>query len=294
MYALGIDIGGTKMAFGLVDAKGNLAYSSQHPSQTQSEEAMYAGVLAGIKDLLAQSQVQVQDLAGIGCGLPGKVDPDQGMAVISNNLPWQDFPLRCRLQEDLAFAGAITLENDVNVAAYYENFRVAPQPGESLVYLTLSTGIACTALIDRQILHGHGFAGEVGFIPVAWENGQDLSWEAVGSGPGIARLYGGNTSPAEVFDRAKSGEARALEVLDRVQTYHVRGLQAIIAVLDPHYIVIGGSVAFHNPDYMEGIIDKLSHRLHPEQAHIIDKISLSQAGSKNGLLGAAMMSWAQD
>ena len=118
---------------------------------------MFGRVVEAVEQVLRKSSISIADIEGIGVGVPGKVDCENGIAVFQNNLPWSQFPISVRLQEQFGIQ-RITIDNDVYMAAFAE-WRAAHVKGnETFVYVTISTGISCS------IIHKGSFLGEQGLL----------------------------------------------------------------------------------------------------------------------------------
>ena len=128
--AVGIDIGGTKVAVALINENGEIVSRSQSPSQTASAESLYQGVVQLVDKVLNDNDLRIQDTYGIGVGLPGKVDVENGVAIFQNNIPWANFPIVERLKETYGDI-PVKIDNDVKVAAYAE-YRMQ-QPTSSII-----------------------------------------------------------------------------------------------------------------------------------------------------------------
>lgn len=102
--AMGVDIGGTKVAAAIIDEQGRITHRVQVPSDTSSSEAMLECVVGVIDACLAEAGVDVSDLTGIGLGIPGKVDSLNGVAIFQNNIPWEKFPVVARLANQIGRA----------------------------------------------------------------------------------------------------------------------------------------------------------------------------------------------
>ena len=155
--AMGVDIGGTKVAAAIIDEQGRITHRVQVPSDTSSSEAMLECVVGVIDACLAEAGVDVSDLTGIGLGIPGKVDSLNGVAIFQNNIPWEKFPVVARLANRYAQV-PIAIENDVKAAAYAEYRLAGMGPLDVFGYLTVSTGIACTNIVNHQIIREIGRA----------------------------------------------------------------------------------------------------------------------------------------
>lgn len=284
---LGIDIGGTKVAAGIVDSVGNYSYQTELPSNTTTAETMFQTVVDVINKVLNDSKLSINEFYGIGIGIPGKVDLKNGIAVFQNNIPWNNFPIINRLKSKYGESIKIVIDNDVKMAAYAEYKMKKISKEKIFTYVTVSTGIAATSIIDDKILRGNGFSGEIGYIPYKTQE-KYIALEKYASGPAIHEAVKEAGSTKEVFSLAFNGNEEAMRVLQETAHALSIGLYSIICVLDPSSIVLGGSVAYHNPKFVEMIVDEVSTLIHDEQKHILQSIEISSLGSMNGLVGAGM------
>lgn len=291
-YSIGIDIGGTKIAAALISEKGNISYRVDYPTNTSTSETVFQGVVSAIENVLSLSNNKINELEGLGVGLPGKVDTAKGIAIFQNNLPWADFPIVERLKA-LYPNTKIKIDNDVKVAAYAEYRVLNLDPEDMFGYLTLSTGIACTNIQNNQILRGSGFSGEVGFIPVPSSTGLK-GVEKVAGGPAIQSLgqmhyHDKSITTADVFDRWRKSDVIANQIIEQSVIGVALILYQMICLLDPKAITLGGSVALKNPDFVDRVINEIDSLCHQEQKHIISEIKLSTLGGDNGLIGAGLL-----
>lgn len=290
--AIGIDIGGTKVAIALINESGEIHHRYEMKSNVTSAEALFQSIVKGVQLVLERAGIAIDAVEGIGVGVPGKVDVDNGVAVYQNNIPWTDFPVVKRLQEAFGIE-RVKIDNDVKVAAYAEYRLANISPKDMFGYITISTGIACTNIVNDQILRGSGFSGEIGFLPVPSSVGL-RPLEEVAAGPGIqayARsLYQDDTLVTkDVFDRYLQGEPKAIEAINQSAMGVAVGIFSMICLVDPKAIVLGGSVALKNPFYVERIKSILGEMVHPEQKHVLEQFKVSQLGSDNGIVGAGML-----
>lgn len=282
-FSLGVDIGGTKVAAGLVDRQGNCRHFTAVPSIPEDEEAMFEQVSTCVRRVLEASGVPPSRLTGIGVGVPGKVDREQGLAVVQNNLPWRNFPLAERLRS--RFSANVILDNDVCMAAYGEWAMRGRKREETFVFFTVSTGIACCTIHRGDVLRGAGFAGEVGLIP--FSGGSRL--EEAAAGPAIGRLPQGKpTTARRVIEDYRRGDPVARERMEEVIREWAAGLYAVICLVDPHRVVLGGGVIHHHPFLLEEIRKKLAPLLIPAQKEALDRLFLSALGEKAGCVGAGI------
>lgn len=290
--ALGVDIGGTKIAVAIIDESGKITHRVDTKTDTTSAESVFDNVVNTINQVLNETNTTIADYEGIGMGVPGKVDAKNGIAVFQNNIPWENFPVVERFGEIYPNT-TIKIDNDVKVAAYAE-YRVLSLDSEDMFgYITISTGIACTNIINDTILRGSGFSGEIGFVPVPSSTGL-RAVERVAAGPAIEaygrELYRDNSiTTADLFERWQNCELEAAQIIEQSVTGITLAMYSMICLLDPKVIVLGGSVAVRNPKFVERLKSELAKIAHKEQQHILDNIKVSVLDGHNGIIGAGFL-----
>ncbi|WP_264448865.1 ROK family protein [Bacillus cereus] len=289
--AIGIDIGGTKIAAGIISDTGELLERAEVKSAPSDSETMFGRVVEAVEQVLRKSLITIADIEGIGVGVPGKVDCEKGIAVFQNNLPWRQFPISIRLQEQLGIQ-RITVDNDVYMAAYAEWRAAHVKRNETFVYVTISTGISCSIIHKGSFFRGAGFAGELGLIPVL-SKGINERLEKIAAGPGIQRiaekeLQVDTISTKDVFAGYINEVPEYQFIINEVTDYLTQGLYSISSLLDPHKMVFGGSVIVKNPFLLELIKAKLKMYQLPEQQHLLDQMSISTLAQNNGVAGAGL------
>lgn len=284
-WALGVDIGGTKVAGGLVSAAGKCLHYTELPSIPGDGDEMFRQVMRTIRNVMLEAGVSSSDIRGIGVGVPGKVDREKGLAVMQNNLPWRNFPLADRIRGELSVP--VVLDNDVSMAAHGEWLQQGGSEKETFVYFTISTGIACCTIHRGRILRGTGFSGEIG---LAFFSPEGDRLEEKAAGPAIGRLLGGEGPEASraVMRRFREGDPRVLAGMEAVIDAWARSLYAIICLLDPHRLVLGGGVIHRNPFLLDEIRRRLDLLLIPEQRPSLSRLALTALGEKAGCVGAGM------
>ncbi|GAA0591537.1 glucokinase [Virgibacillus siamensis] len=291
-YAIGIDIGGTKTASGIVNENGDLIQKEVVPSDTSDKESMFSQVATCVEKLMNHSSIPVEEIFGIGAGVPGKVDRENGIAVFQNNLPWKNFPFVERLQDIFGFERMV-IDNDVYMAAFAEWKKADLSAEEFFVYITVSTGISSSIIQGGEFLRGAGFAGEIGLIPVPLEKTGWERLEKVAAGPALTKraqkLYQSDRVTAkDVFTAFYRGDAVAEKLVDDVAASIAHGVYTINSLIDPHKLVFGGSVITHNPVLLKIIRQKLTPYAIEEQMHILNAMEVSQLGSDQGVIGAGL------
>ncbi|MFP5111499.1 ROK family protein [Bacillaceae bacterium C204] len=289
--AIGIDIGGTKIAAGIIAESGELLNCTVVKSDPSDRDSMFNQVVKAVEQVLEGSSFSWSKIEGIGVGVPGKVDRENGIAVFQNNLPWQHFPITARLQEQFC-PQRITIDNDVYMAAFAEWIAAQVNRNGTFVYVTISTGISCSIIHKGSFFRGAGFAGELGLIPVL-SKGANERLEIIAAGPGIQKmaekeLQAETISTKDVFAEYLNGSQEYQPIIEEVTGYLAQGIYTISCLLDPHKIVFGGSVIGNNPFLLELIKEKLKIYQLPEQQHLLGQMSISTMKQANGVIGAGL------
>lgn len=310
-YAIGIDVGGTKIAAGLVDRAGTVLerFTTQAHAE-QEPEFVISAIEAAYQAILAQSGVEPANIEAVGLGFPGNTNGPAGLVLTSSNLPaWDHFPLRDVVAERLGIP--VLLENDCNLCAVGEHRFGAGRGSRHMCYVTLSTGYGIGIIINNQLYVGHtGTAGEVGHIVIdiggppcgcgkpgcvmAYASGVGLSrmaYEAIDAGtetvlrermPPDRQRFGGEVIAAA----AGQGDAVAREILQTVGYYSGVGLSMVIEMLNPEVIVIGGGLTRIGPMLLEPAMAAMREHTQPELWDSV-RIVPWQLGDDPGIIGAA-------
>lgn len=293
-YSIGLDIGGTKIAAGIVDEEGNIFSEVKLLSKTKEKEAMFEQVLKSLEKTLSNFEGNKEKILGIGIGLPGKVDREDGVAIYQNNLPWTNFPLKKRLSEHYPNM-EIRIDNDVAAAAYGEHFLNRVKKEELFTYITVSTGVSSASIVNNELIKGKGFSGELGLIPVVSEldNHELKLLEKCTSGLAIEKYgreaYNNSTlTTKDIFEKYHNGEEKAIRIIEGVAKSLAYGFVSIISLLDPEKIIVGGSVAVHQPSLIDLVKTELKKMLIEAQFDAIDRISVS-TNPDSALIGSASL-----
>jgi glucokinase len=306
MAVLAIDIGGTKLAAGVVDADGRMLVRGEVPTlATEGLEPVLGRIVGLGRELLARPEVVRAPVQRIGVGCAGPVDLKAGLVFRPPNLPgWTRVPLTDHLQRALGLP--TVLENDANAAALGEFRYGAGRGARSIVYMTVSTGIGGGIILDGKVWHGvKDAAGEIGHITVCPDGplcgcGNRGCLEAMSSGPSIARRareivasgrqtrLGAIPTPAaaDVVRLALEGDAAAAEVWADAVGYLGIGVAAVITFLAPERIVIGGGVTKAGDALFQPLREEVRRRV---TLVPVDSVPILPAalGPDVGILGAA-------
>jgi glucokinase len=307
---VGVDIGGTKVAAGLVDANGEIGSQTRVPmvSNASANEGLSA-VLQAIAQVLPHRDAQV---SGIGICAPGPLDPQTGVILNPPNVPcWRNFPLAEAVQK--VYRVPVRVDNDANGAALAEARWGAGRGYPSVFYATIGTGIGTGMIFEGQIFHGRtGAAGEGGHVSIDYRGplcgcGKPGCIEVLASGTAIAKrarekiaagckssiheLAGGDLDAVtgEIIGKAfAAGDALAMEILTETAEMVTLWLGNMIDLLDPHVVVIGGgAAALLQPffDHMRQRIPQLTVNPRASEVPIVS----SRYGADSGIAGGAAL-----
>jgi len=267
---LGVDIGGTKIAGGLVTLKGRLNECMVVPTLAQKGRDVSLGQIYVLIGRLLRLAGGKENVCGIGICSPGPLNPATGIVLNPPNLPgWHNVPLAALVRKRFGLPALV--ENDANAAGLAEVLFGAAAGCRHVFYVTLSTGIGTGIIVDGKIYHGkNGVAGEGGHVVVDHRSpylcgcGSRGCIEALASGPGMTRrarvlleqqhgapsllrsmTVGDLTrlTPKMIGEAAKRRDAIARVILDETAYYLGVWLGGVISMLDPEMIVIGGGVS---------------------------------------------------
>ena len=302
-YAFGVDIGGTTVKMGLFDEEGTVLEKWEIPTNTENHgSAVLPDIAAEIEAKSAEKNIAKEDICGIGVGVPGPVDR-HGNVLGCVNLGWKEFNVEETLGEMTGLK--VCAGNDANVAALGEMWKGGGKGHESIVMVTLGTGVGGGVIIDGHILAGaNGAAGEIGHMPVNKHEteccgcGKKGCLEQYASATGIARMARQKLAQTEcetmlreipdvtakdVFDAAKNGDAVSLELVEELGERLGTALARIGAVCNPEAFVIGGGVSKAGT-ILTDVITKYYHEV-AFHAMTDTPIVLAELGNDAGIYG---------
>lgn len=310
--AIGIDIGGTKVAGGLVARDGTILCRARRdtPARTTSPRLVEDVIADVVAELLEAGDRE--RVSAIGIGAAGFVDADRATVVFAPHLSWRDEPLRDQLHARLPLP--VLVDNDANAAAWAEHRFGAAVDESHLVMVTLGTGIGGAILTDGSLQRGrYGIAGEFGHMQVVpqghrCECGNRGCWEQYASGNSLVReartmmaahspvaddllaFIGGDpdrlTGPL-VTAAARQGDRVARELIADVGTWLGVGIANLAAVLDPGLFVIGGGVSAAGDLLLQPARDSFARSLAGRGHRPLARILPAALGNDAGLIGAA-------
>ena len=314
--AIGVDIGGTKVAAGVVDPSGEILYHTRNPMVSNESAAQgLAAVTTAIEAASAYTARVAGEhnlIRGIGICSPGPVNPKAGVVVNPPNLPcWRNFPLAAEVAQ--IYRVRVKLDNDANAAGLAEALWGSGRGYRNVFYFTVGTGIGSGIVFDQRIYHGRtGAAGEGGHVSIDYKGprcgcGKPGCIEALASGPAIARRARAKLEHGRVsslldlaegkLDRitcemvgtaASAGDAAANEVLQETLDLLSYWLGNIIDLLEPDVMIMGGGVGSMLKPYLEQIRDRLPVSCVNQRCQEIPLIT-ARYGEDSGIAGGAAL-----
>lgn len=292
MYYIGIDIGGTKIKYGLVDDEGNILEFMEMDTEAKKGRR---GILEKIAYIINYFKNKY-DIKGVGISTAGQVNSLEGIIkYATETLPnWTGTELKKFVEDN--FGVGCEVENDVNAAALGELWKGAGRNENDFACITLGTGIGGAIVIDKKIFSGANFsAGEFGHMQIE-KNGILCScgargcYEAYASTNVLVNTLRDKTADIslegmEIFERAKKGESPYIETLELWIDNISDGLKNIVSVLNPKLLLIGGGVTGQGDYLLEKIRISLKSKIMPSFYEDLE-LKFTECGNRAGLLGA--------
>ena len=310
--AIGIDIGGTKVAGGLVDVDGHIVHRARRdtPHRSKSPSVVEDTIVEVVSELSRIAGAEA--VSAVGIGAAGFVAADRATVVFAPHLSWRHEPLQAALEKRVAVP--IFVDNDANAAAWAE-WKFGAGRGEShLMMITLGTGIGGGILIDGEVQRGRfGIAGEFGHMQVVpgghrCECGNRGCWEQYASGNALVReartLFSANSPIASdlldrvqgipenltgplITDAARDGDPTARELLAEIGNWLGVGIANLAAAFDPGTFVIGGGLGAAGDLLLASARETFKRQLTGRGYRPEARIVAAELGNDAGLIGAA-------
>jgi glucokinase len=304
-FAVGVDVGGTKIAAGVVDEKGAIVEKVRMPSPKTDAEALRAAIAGVVTDFRSR-----HDIGAVGLGAAGFVRADRRGMLFAPHLTWGDEPVADLLQDSLGLP--VSIENDGNAAAWAEYTFGAGQGIPDQMTIALGTGVGGGLILGGELYRGgQGVAAEVGHIGLVrdgrpcncgrrgcleqYASGSSLTAAArraaaEGRAPGLLDAAGGD--PAAVTGQmvtalARTGDPAAVGLFDELGAALAVGLATLVAVLDPDLVLIGGGVSQAGELVLRPTRAALSEEITGRGHRPEPELRLAALGNDAGLIGAA-------
>lgn len=311
MYYIGIDLGGTNIAVGLVNEEGRIIAKTETPTlASRPYQELVKDMAACARKVMEEANITEDELHSIGVGIPGVADKD-GMVIFCTNLGWRNVPLRAELQQYIN--KPVFMDNDATVAGWAEYQAGVSRNTRSSVFMTLGTGLGGGIVMDGKIWAGaHGAGSELGHLVIEVDGvpctcGKRgcaerycsataiirMAREACADAPNclIMRKVEGDMDKINakvVFDAAKEGDSVALQVFNRFVKYLTIAINNVISFIDPDMIILGGGVSRAGDFLLDAVKAALPEYLfYPTLKQ--PELRIASLGNDAGIIGAALL-----
>ncbi|MBQ7107348.1 MAG: ROK family glucokinase [Clostridia bacterium] len=313
MYWLGIDLGGTNIATGVVDENYNIIgrgkVKTNRIGRTPDDIAddMAKAVYMAIED----AGIDKSEIVAMGIGSPGSIVPETGTVAVANNLGFKNLPLCQMLKDRTGFD--FYIENDANAAAYGELLAGAGRGKKNFVAITLGTGVGGGIIIDGKIFSGFNHAGgELGHTVII-QNGEQCAcgrqgcWEAYASATALIRqtkfamhkdptsimweIAGSieNVNGLTAFDAMRKGDETAKKVVNQYIEYIAVGIVNMINIFQPEVLCIGGGISKEGDTLIKPIESFARLDRYSKNVAMQTEIKTAELGNDAGIIGAAFL-----
>ena len=312
MDAVGVDIGGTKIAVGVVDGSGQILAKVRRPTQPQDPASIDAAIADAVRELSTS-----YDVRAVGLAAAGFASSDRNHMNFAPNIAWRDYPLGDKVREHLGDDDVtVVVENDANAAGWAEYVYGAGKGTDTMVMLTIGTGLGAALVVNGELVRGaYGFAAELGHLRMVPDGqpcgcGQKGCWEQYASGSALTRearraamdrsvraaglieRAGGHpeaiTGP-HVTQAAMEGDELGIELLADLGRWIGEGCAQVAAVLDPEVFVIGGGVIAAGDLMLEPARAAFAEHLTARGHRPIPPILAADMANDAGIVGAAAL-----
>ena len=317
MYRIGIDLGGTNIAAGLVNESFEIIAKDSTPTlPSRPSEEIVNDIAMLCHKLCEATGLTVEDIASVGIASPGIVDDEAGVVIYANNLNFRHFPMIPLLKERFP-AREMHIENDANAAAWGEAIAGAAKGSKSSVMITLGTGVGGGIIADGKVFKGfNSAAGELGHIVIEVDGrpcscGRKGCWEAYSSATGLINMTKeklvqctaenretamtelvakkGKVNGRIAFDAMRMGDAAATEVVTEYVKYLASGLASMINIFQPEVLSIGGGISNEGQYLLDLVVPLVRAQQYGTGLVSNPDIRIAQLRNDAGIIGAAVL-----
>lgn len=312
MYYIGVDLGGTNVAIGIMDEHYQLVRKGSTPTPANDPEGIVQAMADLCSKLVEEAGISFDDVAYAGIASPGIVDREAGEVVYANNINFKHFPLSKLLMDKIPLK-AVYLENDANAAALGEAKAGAARGTKNSVMITLGTGVGGGIIIDGKVYMGSNCAaGELGHIVIEKDGrpctcGRKGCWEAYSSATGLIRMTkekleacpdsrmhervqkDGKVSGRTAFDMSREGDKAAQEVVDTYISYLACGIGNLINIFQPEILVIGGGISGEKENLLAPLRPLMLTESYGGGVVKATELKIAELGNDAGIIGAACL-----
>lgn len=318
MYRIGIDLGGTNIAAGLVNENFEMITKGSTPTLVGRPNSEIVQDIASLaKDLCRNAGITTADVASLGIASPGIVDGMTGCVIYANNLSFRNFPILSELRKLLPDIREFHIENDANAAAWGEAIAGAAKGSSSSVMITLGTGVGGGIVEGGKVYKGFNNAGgELGHFVIHVDGrpctcGRRGCWEAYSSATGLINMTkeklaecektGRKTAMTDIvaekgkvngrtaFDGKRMGDAAASEVVDEYIKYLASGITSMINIFQPEVLSIGGGISNEGQYLLDLVVPRVRREQYGTNLVPLTDIRIAKLRNDAGIVGAAVL-----
>ena len=315
MYRIGVDLGGTNIAVGLInDDYEIIARAGTKTNIPRPAEEIFADIVKCAKEAVSKAGVAMSEVASIGIGTPGSCDKKNGVILYANNLYFDNVPAAELVNKELPGI-PVYIENDANCAALGEALAGSGKGKKSFIAVTLGTGVGSGIVLDGQVLTGCNDAGgELGHMTIKFDGepcncGRIGCWERYASATALVnqtkaamlehkdsvmwQLASGDINNAggrTAFDAMRIGDKWGAEVVDNYIRYIAVGTTNIVNIFQPEMICFGGGICNEGETLLAPIREHVARERYSKKQEVQTEICRATLGNDAGIIGAACLS----
>lgn len=311
MYYIGVDLGGTNIAVGIVNENGEILAKKSTPTVPGDMNKTIPLMANLIEEVCKENNISLDQIKSIGAGIPGTIDSENGVVVYANNLNMENYEFVKELKKYID--KPIYISNDANVAALGEAVSGGAKGCDSAVIVTLGTGVGGGIILNNKIWEGYMSAGgEIGHTVIEVDGeqcscGRKGCWEAYSSATALIRdtkkaidknpnslmakmvEKEGKVSGKTAFKAARENDKAAQEVVDSYIKHLAEGVANMINLLAPKCVLLGGGVSHEGDNLLIPLKKAVEPLIYGGNRVPRAKIDLAKLGNDAGIIGAAML-----
>lgn len=314
MYYLGIDLGGTNIAVGIVDENNQIIARASSKTKTDNAEQVADAMAETVYAALKNAGITLNDVPWVGLGSPGTINKATGIIEFANNLPFKNTPMEEMLSQRLE-GKKIYMENDANAAAYGEYMAGALKGADNAIAITLGTGVGGGIIINHKIYSGSNFAGaELGHTVIVVDGrpctcGRLGCWETYASATGLIKttkehmekapkdsalwkLVDGDINKVNgrtAFDAMRQGDAEGKAVVDEYIKYLSVGIIDMVNIFQPDILCIGGGISNERETLLAPVREYVAKEQYAMNSAKKTVVCRAELGNDAGIIGAALL-----
>lgn len=295
-YRLGVDVGGTFIKIGIVDNDNHIVDKISVSTDPNSDKNKIISDLcqAGL-ELIKKNGLELKNFRGAGIGMPGLIDVNHGVVLYSNNINWEDVPLKDIVEKELGIPVAVA--NDADCAALGEVKAGSGKGYRSAVMLTIGTGLGTGVILNGKVYTGSGVGSCEAGHSVLYAGGEQCTCgrqgciEAYVSASALIkfarRATGEELNGKQIFERAKAGDAKLKAVVDKYISDFGLAVSNVANLYNPEAILLGGGVCAQGEVLTRPLEESLKQNVFGGAHRELPKIVIASLGNEAGMIGAA-------